>query len=650
MLLRLKLGPRMAILILFGTGAVLAAVVASDYTAARRLLEDDLKVKAQLLASSTARAVAMHTRSVEKVIDEAALALALVPVDVARSYELLEATVQRHPELFGAAVAIARPADSGNSAGGESASRWGSVANVPYIYRDAGKLVRKDLAGEAASTDSTEWYEQPRRLLAPIWTEPYFDDLRGGVVMVTYAVPILVGPGRKFAGVVAGDLALDWLESILAHMQLGEGGKAFVLSKLGTFIAHWRQEWILGETIFSLGSKLGSTEATRVGESMLKGESGFVEYTGFQEVEPRWLAYAPIPGIGWSMGAVFSRRQIATKLLELGRGALVLAILGALGMTAVALLIARSVSRPIRELDAAACVLASGDLEAMLPTSRGKDETARLTQSFSAMRNDLRRRISELKETTAARAKIENELETARSIQLDLLPSRFHFDPPHPEVDIFAILEPARAVGGDFYDFFLTGPDRLFFAVADVSGKGVSAAIFMAVSKAYLKAFVREKGELSSALSKLNDELVVENDEAMFLTAFCAEMDLRSGECRYVNGGHEPPLILRGSGIIEELPKLKGPLIGLAEGVQFEVGAFRLEPGALLLASSDGVADAEEIDGAFYGEERTKGLLGSLGGRSAQAVVEEVHQDIKGFTRRAPPSDDITLLAIRYAG
>jgi sigma-B regulation protein RsbU (phosphoserine phosphatase) len=316
-------------------------------------------------------------------------------------------------------------------------------------------------------------------------------------------------------------------------------------------------------------------------------------------------------------------------------------------MIAVALAIARSISRPIRALDDAAQTLAGGDLEATLPVARGGDEVAHLTRSFGNMQRDLRRHIKDLADVTAAKARIESDLATARRIQLDLLPSRFDFDPPRPAVDIRAILEPAKAVGGDFYDFFFIDPRRLFVAVGDVSGKGVPASLFMAVSKAYLKAFVKQGHSPAEALAHLNDELAIENDEGLFLTAFCASVDVETGACAYASGGHAPPLLVRAAGAVEIVPAVQGPLIGLDGGRSFAAGDLELAPGDLLFVSSDGVAEAENSEQALYGDERLARVLARLRGASAEAVLAGVWADIQTFVAGAPPSDDITMLALR---
>jgi sigma-B regulation protein RsbU (phosphoserine phosphatase) len=638
MILQKSLAARITALIFLATSGILAAVALVDYFAARRMLEDELRSRAVHVARATARELQVVATGVEKLVAELAVALERCSPSAAEVYPLLEATLREHGEVFGSAVVF----DPEGGAPGRA------PASIPYVYRAGGALARKDLAAGGYPFAAFDWYTLPRERRAPVWTEPYFDEGGGERLMVTYSSPIIDSSGGRLLGLVTADLALDWLKETLAAMDVGSGGFAFLVSGKGTIISHPESRFILRESLFSIAERFRSGWLRQVAESMVRGESGFGEFTGFEQPVAYWGAYAPVPNTGWSLAAQFPKSQITAKVLDLSRLNAFLAIGGVLGMIAVALWIAHSVSRPIQTLDAATRVLAAGDLDAPLPAPRGEDEVARLTESFSRMREDLKRHIKELEETTAAKTRIENELQIARKIQLDLLPMEFSFDPPRPQIELHAILEPAREVGGDFYEFFLSDPRRLFLAVGDVSGKGIPASLFMAVSKAYLKAFVKEGLDPAAALARLNDELAPENDEGMFLTVFCCSLDLDTGECRYASGGHNPPFILRASGRVEALPAVKGPLIGLDGGRSFDSGSFRLESGDLLLAYSDGLVEAENESQDLYGEDRSAStLLRHLGERPRQ-ILEALRADLRLFVGRAPQSDDITLLGVLF--
>jgi sigma-B regulation protein RsbU (phosphoserine phosphatase) len=640
MLRRLNLAPRMTLLILAGTGAILAAFAISDYLSARNLLKDELRDKARELARATAREMEVIHRAVEKIVAQIAVSQETRPFTVDEAFRLLERTLGEHRELLGSSIALALPGAEGRTA-----------EAIPYVYREGGAIHRKDLASGGYPYRTLDWYQLPLELGRPVWTEPYFDEGGGGVLMVTYTMPIPAPEGGRFDGIVTAQLSLDWLRSTIGSMDIGEGGYAVLLSRTGLVIHHPRPEMVIRESIFSLADEVGQEEARRVGQSMIRGETGFVEFHGLTGgTGDYWLSYAPVPGTGWSLGALFPRAQITAKLLTLWRRSFVLGLLGLLGMTMVAVGVSRSITRPIRDLQEAAAVLARGNLEAPIPAPPGKDEIARLAGSFRAMRDDLRTYIDDLRKTTAEKARIERDLQTARAIQLDLLPTRFAFTPPRPEAEIHALLEPAREIGGDFYDFFPLGRDRLFLALGDVSGKGIPAALFMAVSKTGLKALIRQGLDPATALLRLNEDLVEENEEGMFLTVFCAVVDLRTGEVSYACGGHGSPFLLRRGCPVELVPPVAGPLIGLDGGRRYEAGRIRLGPGDILVLSSDGVTEAEDSSKALYGEERAAAALSRLAHRTARAAVEAIREDVRRFVGEAPASDDLTLLAFRYVG
>ncbi len=630
MFCRLKLAPRLAMLICLGTGAILATVAYFDYRQARDVLCQELEQRARNVAGATARAMEIVTGEVQKIVAQTAISLRTNPFPVDRIYQLLETTVREHKEIYGTAVALP-----------------GDPPVIPFVYRERGGVARRDLGTGGYSFETFDWYLLPRELRAPVWTEPYYDEGGGDSIMVTYAVPVFDEPGGRFQGVVTGDVALDWLRELLATLDLGDGGYAFLLSRNGTLISHPDPSVVMRESIFSVAEEYGQPEARRIGQCMIRGESGFVSYSALRSAEPTWLAYTPVEGTGWSLAAVFPQRQITSKLMMLSRLQIFTGVVGLLGMIAVVLAVAYSISKPIRALDQATQALAGGNLEAPLPAARGRDEVAQLTRSFGNMQRDLRRHIADLADVTAAKARIDGDLATARRIQLDLLPSRFVFEPPRPMVDIHAILEPAKAVGGDFYDFFFGDSRHLFVAVGDVSGKGVPAALFMAVSKAYLKAFVKHGHAPAEAMAHVNNELAVENDEALFLTVFCASVDIETGACNYACGGHSPPFLVRAAGGIETVPTVQGPLIGLDAGRSFAAGEFHLAPGDLLFVSSDGVSEAENAEKALFGEERIAQTLERLRGASAEGVLAGVWEDLQAFVAGAPQSDDITMLALR---
>jgi CHASE2 domain-containing sensor protein/serine phosphatase RsbU (regulator of sigma subunit) len=264
---------------------------------------------------------------------------------------------------------------------------------------------------------------------------------------------------------------------------------------------------------------------------------------------------------------------------------------------------------------------------------------------LAATLSEADRQRRELREAAALAA---GELAAARRIQMGLLPDTSLFD-AEPSFALRALVHPARTVGGDFYDCFKLDDKRLFFAVADVSGKGMPAALFMALCKATIKAAVMSAGaEPATALRRAAQEIARDNAESFFVTVFAGTLELETGELVYCNAGHEPPYV-RGSGGVHRLPIALRPPVGVPGAFAFTAESLRLAPGDALCALTDGVTEAMNERGELYGAQRLERLLGSLPPQASPSQINAaVIEDVKRFVGEAAASDDLTLLALRW--
>ncbi len=245
---------------------------------------------------------------------------------------------------------------------------------------------------------------------------------------------------------------------------------------------------------------------------------------------------------------------------------------------------------------------------------------------------------------------VQRDLSTANRIQQSLLPKTFPPFPHRPEIDIYAEMLTAKEVGGDFYDFYLIDEDRLAFAVGDVSGKGIPAAIYMAVSRTLLKAIAHQVVNPGEVLRKLNTLLIPESDSATFVTVFYGVLNVHTGEVQFSNGGHNLPYHVRPTGEIEQLPMTDGMFLGKFPHTDFETKRLHLASGDSLFVYTDGVSEAMDPEMNLYQEGRLEMYLKSAGGKAVQDVVRGSIADLKKHTRDAPQSDDITVLLLRYLG
>ena len=268
------------------------------------------------------------------------------------------------------------------------------------------------------------------------------------------------------------------------------------------------------------------------------------------------------------------------------------------------------------------------------------------------MRDDLEQHIDELRESTAAQERMHSELRIAAGIQMDLVPRTF---PPFPErhdLDLFATLVPAREVGGDFYDFVEVDGDRVCLAIADVSGKGVPAALLMAVGRSFLRSLLREGGSPAEVVRALNEEIAAENEACMFITMFLAVADLRTGEVRYASAGHNPPFHVKADGAATQVPRVRGVALGARPGMVYDEGTLTMAPGDVLFLYTDGVSEAMDAGNVMFTEPRIGVELETAvaGGASCESVVEHLLAAVRAHADGVEQFDDVTMLAFRYLG
>ena len=243
---------------------------------------------------------------------------------------------------------------------------------------------------------------------------------------------------------------------------------------------------------------------------------------------------------------------------------------------------------------------------------------------------------------------LKSDLAIAGEIQQAILPQNF---PPFPEeadkLDIAASMTPAKDVGGDFYDFFRIDDDHIGFLIADVSGKGIPAAIFMAVSRTLIRATGIRGGSTSDCLTYSNRLLSDESVECMFVTVFYGILNVKTGQISYANAGHNPPYIVNSSGKVKPLPMPDDPMVGAVGGLVYHEHSLQLQRGEALVMFTDGVTEAMNMVYEEYGEARLESILQKTSGTSCQQLIETVKQDVAAFTTEAEQSDDLTLLAIK---
>jgi sigma-B regulation protein RsbU (phosphoserine phosphatase) len=307
-------------------------------------------------------------------------------------------------------------------------------------------------------------------------------------------------------------------------------------------------------------------------------------------------------------------------------------------------------SEPLRQLALSANEVAKGNFDTHLPGIHSRDEIHQLRDSFENMQQSLTRYVNELRDTTAQKAAMESELKIAHDIQMSMLPKTF---PPYPErddIDIYGTLTPAKAVGGDLFDFYIRD-NQLFFCIGDVSGKGIPASMFMAVARSLFRNISAHVAYPERIAYTLNNALTEGNETNMFVTLFTGVLDLATGHLCYCNAGHNAPLLVGRD--VGELPCQPNLPLGIMGEFQFEAQEADLDPDTTIFLFTDGLNEAENAFHEQFGDERIAEVANRLLATHEHQPINityEMYQAVHNFVNGAEQSDDLTMLAIQYKG
>ncbi len=515
------------------------------------------------------------------------------------------------------------------------------------------------------------WYKRAKETGDIGWSELYIDVVTGRL-MVTCSKAFYDSENRLI-GVVGVDVTVETINQKIINTQIGELGYAFLIDNHGKVIARpglsakdkrWDESFETENLLHS-----DNTELSKVIEDMIAGNSRISRFI-FEEGE-KYVAYAPIISTNWSIGVVMPVEEVIApalatrsriisvtentsaqinKQIESVRNILAVAFVIIISVIfVIGYRLSRRITEPILALSEGAKIVGRGNLGYHLEVKTG-DEVEDLANAFNKMTNDLKTYTKNLKETTAAKERIESELKIAAEIQVSMLPRIFPPFPNRKEFDIFASMDPAKEVGGDFYDFFFIGENRLCFVIGDVSGKGVPAALFMVISRTLLKTEALRGFPPNEILFRVNNMLCPDNDACMFVTIFCGILNIETGEIQFANAGHNPPLASANSHGFEFIQMPKGFVVGIMENTEFESKKLTLKPNDIIFTYTDGVTEAMNPEAKLFSGERLKQSLSNLKGKDITNIIHEIRVQIKAFTQRAPQSDDITMLALKYNG
>ena len=283
-------------------------------------------------------------------------------------------------------------------------------------------------------------------------------------------------------------------------------------------------------------------------------------------------------------------------------------------------------------------------------TIKNTDEIGVLADSIDKMESRIENYINHIETITAEKERINTELSLATRIQYGMLPHTFPAFPDNKEFDIYASMDPAKEVGGDFYDFFMTDDTHLCMVMADVSGKGVPAALFMMVTKIILATNAKMGKSPAEVLTTANDRICANNHEEMFVTVWLGILDITTGKVIAANAGHEYPILMQPNGEFELFKDKHGFVVGGMDGVAYKEYEFTMQPGAKLFLYTDGLPEATDKNNEMFGTERALDVLNKYKTSAPKEILNGVKTAVEGFVKDAEQFDDMTMLAIHYYG
>ncbi len=507
------------------------------------------------------------------------------------------------------------------------------------------------------------WYQDAKAAGDVIFSETYLDGYGRGLT-ISCSAPFRNAEG-DFAGVISMDILIDDLLQSIINLKSSDGSYVMLVEKDGDIIASPYMKKDQAE--FDNIKNDTSSEMNEVADQILSGVSGITKtdegvYYSYAEIGlTDWtlVIYIPAESIGDPVSMIEQTIQSGTnatmgsinKTIRLTVFALLVVILLIIGgVLLISGKFSKRIIMPLISLRDDVMIISGGNLKHQAKVIEN-DEVGDLALAFNNMSASLTEYIDNLTKVTAEKERIGAELNVATQIQADMLPRVF---PPFPdrteEFDLYATMDPAKEVGGDFYDFFLVDEDHLGLVMADVSGKGVPAALFMVIAKTLIKNRALLGGSPAEVLAYANDQLCEGNEAELFVTVWFGILELSTGKGIAANAGHEHPAIRRAGGQYELVIYRHSPAVATMEGIPFKQHEFELHPGDSFFVYTDGVAEATNAENELYGTDRMLEALNRNPDATAKEQLETVRKSIDDFVGEAPQFDDITMLGLNYFG
>lgn len=608
------------------------------YRSTRNAAIQNLEMHLSQLVGRHAAQLDGELRQVAEIADGMARGLTSRP-DVRENdlYRLLRAQVSPHAHVEGATLGFV-----------PNAFHESRDAFAPSAFRSQQPGIRVgDRAWSDRNYQAADWYLLPTLVNKSMWTSPSDEPTaNGGPRICSYSAPFYLDD--QLRGVASVHLSVEYLQQLVSDLKIDDG-YCMLITDEGTFLAHPNRNLVARESIYTLASAGESSHFADLGQTILQGGSGVKHVDQFMVSSPAWIVYAPVQSTGWTFAAVIPEEHILGPVQTDLHRSLFLLMVGLVTILIVVAVAGTRIARPIVELAGLTRRIAAGDMSARAPLTKQRDEIGDLSRAFNRMVDDLNAQMNALADETTRREAVEGELRVGRQIQSSLLPDTLELNDDQKLFDLHAVNVPAKQVAGDFYDYFFVSDELLAIVIADVSGKGVPAAMIMAVCRTMLRTAAQNDERImqpGEVLGRINELLVLESTSSMFVTMFLAHYNIRTGEVEFANAGHNLPYLLDSSGSVQPVGPVTGAVLGVFPEEVYEQARVTIEPGQALVMYTDGVTEARAPDGMMYESRKFEELLGRRAGHTPQELCD-IAVEVLNRYQGGVLADDITLLVIR---
>lgn len=467
----------------------------------------------------------------------------------------------------------------------------------PYSYKHDSTVTSIQLGTDTYDYHTMEWYTAPMASGRGHWSEPYFDEGGGEMMMSTYSLPIRNSAGQIVA-IFTADVSLEWLSEVVNAQHIYPSSYNLLLSRSGQIIVCPEDSLVMNTDIDQATAGIADTTADYINRQMKAGNSGQATVTD-EKGETNYVFYGPVDDVtGWSMAVVCADKEIYKGLRGTRFSVFILMLVG---MCLLGFIIWR--------------------------TARGA------------------RRLQEI---NAQKASLERDLQVASGIQMGMLPKEFPSGHERDDVQIYATLTSAKEVGGDLFDFYFRD-NKLFFCIGDVSGKGIPASLFMAVTRSVFRTVSAKESEPDVIMANLNNTIVDINESLMFVTMFIGVLDLPTGMLRYCNAGHDAPMLV-GAGV-GTLPCDANIPVGIDAAYRYTCQEALVYTGTTIFLYTDGLTEAENAEQQLFSLQRAKQTAEDALARQQhdpKKLISIMTDAVHTFVGDAEQSDDLTMMAIQY--